>query len=405
MPGQQLNVTCKMCGQSGFTWGRVDGVDALVRLDNPNIGHHVVKDGKIRGCVNSLKDNLGIPLNPIQQAGASWTTAAPVAPAPAATPSNWQEVTDTANKAMQVALSTASEFGKVGLQAVTALQKMEGIETRMLAMLKSQQEVAIKIGDKPDFINVGRTHKDFVKLVKVVRSVKGTAVVFLDGEPGSMKTSVLPQLALALSLGDRYFVTSLNNQTSRSELLGYMSGHGEFVETPAYKVCKNGGIWLLDEVDASNANGLTGVNTLATNAFVGFPNGEVVQKHEDCYIIAAGNTIGSGADSKFIGRNQLDMASRTRFVYFHWATDWDYVAEIVRGITGSPQWAVKVRFLHDIVERRQIQFVVSSRVALTGARLIADGFAEDEVLDMMVWPNLSEDERRTVSNEYLSEVG
>lgn len=402
MPGQQLNVECRMCKKSGFTWGLIDGVSALVELGS-GAPHHIVRDGKVRGCLGSTTDNMGIPLTPQQHASVSYSTPKPMQTG--ALPANWQEITEKADKAMSVALSTASEFGKVGLQAVTALQKMEGIETRMLAMLKSQQEVSIKVGDHVPFVNVGRTHKDFVKLVRAVKAVRGTAVVFLIGEPGSMKTSVLPQLAKALGLDDRYYVTSLNNQTSRSELLGYMSGHGEFVETPAYKVCKNGGIWMLDEVDASNANGLTGANTIATNAFVGFPNGEVVQKHPDCYIIAAGNTIGSGADSQFIGRNQLDMASRTRFVYFQWDTDWDYVAEIVRGITGSPQWAVKVRFLHDIVIRRSIQFVVSSRVALTGAQLLADGFTEDEVLDMMVWPNMSEDERRTVRAEYLEEVG
>ena len=47
---------------------------------------------------------------------------------------------------------------------------------------------------------------------------------------------------------------------------------------------------------------------------ISLDNGEQIYKHKDCYVIACGNTDGSGETLEYNGRNKIDDAFMNRFV-------------------------------------------------------------------------------------------
>lgn len=339
-----------------------------------------------------------------------------VAPTSEQQAQDWSERIQQANN---TALSVVQQFGEMAKQYIEtkahmenslgmALAAVDDLKSTWQEQLKSVTPIMVKTPSH-EWVSAKRQHVNLPKLYRRVMQVRGRGIVFLVGEPGSMKTSVVDPLAEMLGIEEsRRFVVSANNQMSRAELLGFNNGYGNFVETAIYWVVKNGGLLIIDEIDAGNANVLTALNTAATNEFVGFANGELVRKHPQCYIIAAGNTVGKGSTEEFVGRNQLDLATRTRFVFLRWDTDWDLVAEIVKAQLGTDEWAKKVKLLHDIVQRHSYPFVVSSRVALIGAAMLADDEDEMTVLEEMVKPNLSEDEWDATMRDYermLEQVG
>ena len=57
---------------------------------------------------------------------------------------------------------------------------------------------------------------------------------------------------------------------------------------------RNGGLFFLDEMDASIPEVLVLLNAAIANGYFEFPNGKITA-HEDFRVVAAGNTVGSGA--------------------------------------------------------------------------------------------------------------
>lgn len=104
---------------------------------------------------------------------------------------------------------------------------------------------------------------------------------------------------------------------------GKIAGH--VVRTQFREAYENGGVFLLDEVDASDPDALTASNSALSNGMAAFPDA-LVRKHEDFVAIAAGNTFGSGADRQYVGRNQLDAATLDRFTVFE--VDYDEMLEL-----------------------------------------------------------------------------
>lgn len=71
---------------------------------------------------------------------------------------------------------------------------------------------------------------------------------------------------------------------------------------------------MLDEMDASIPEVLVILNAAIANRYFDFPAPiGYKEAHPDFRVIAAGNTVGQGADYQYVGRNQLDAASLDRF--------------------------------------------------------------------------------------------
>lgn len=151
----------------------------------------------------------------------------------------------------------------------------------------------------------GVLHKDFDKVVSMISDGES---VYLCGAAGTGKSFLAQQVAHALDLEYWYTASVVDD----IQLKGFIDANGRYHETQFYKAFTQGGIFLLDELDASVPETLVLLNNALANGYFDFPTGRTTA-HKDFHAIAAGNTFGTGADSTYTGRYCLDAASMDRF--------------------------------------------------------------------------------------------
>src|SRR5690606_1623246 len=161
--------------------------------------------------------------------------------------------------------------------------------------------------------------------------------VYLYGPAGSGKNHVLKQIADELGL-DFYFTNSVQQEY---KITGFIDAGGKYHETEFYKAFKNGGLFFLDEMDASIPEVLVLLNAALANGYFEFPNGKI-DAHEDFVVVSAGNTVGAGADEQYTGRLQLDQATLDRFAMI----EFDYDRNIELAISKGNEELVQ--FIRDI---------------------------------------------------------
>lgn len=153
----------------------------------------------------------------------------------------------------------------------------------------------------------GVQHEKFETILKFVAN---NEPVYLTGPAGSGKNVICKQIADALGL-DFYFTNAV---TQEYKLTGFTDALGEYQETQFYKAFTRGGVFMLDEMDASIPETLLILNAAIANKYFDFPAPIGFREaHPNFRVIAAGNTIGHGADFEYVGRNQLDASSIDRF--------------------------------------------------------------------------------------------
>lgn len=203
----------------------------------------------------------------------------------------------------------------------------------------------------------GNFHKDFEKILKVVDA---NVPVMLVGRAGSGKNHTLEQVAEALDL-DFYFSNAV---TQEYTLKGFIDANGHFHETQFYKAFSQGGMFFLDEIDASIPEALIVLNSAIANGYFDFPIGRV-RKHERFRVVSASNTWGTGANAIYIGRNQLDGATLDRFVQI----EFDYDNELERGFTSDNDLYEFTIDLRKAIDKTQTRAIVSMRALLNADKL------------------------------------
>ena len=146
------------------------------------------------------------------------------------------------------------------------------------------------------------------KFDTVLKLVQADLPVFMSGPAGSGKNVICKQVAEALDL-DFHFTNAV---TQEYRLTGFIDAMGKYHETEFYRAFKFGGVFFLDEMDASIPEVLVILNAAIANRYFEFPCGKI-DAHPDFRIVAAGNTFGTGADNTYTGRYCLDGASLDRF--------------------------------------------------------------------------------------------
>lgn len=149
-------------------------------------------------------------------------------------------------------------------------------------------------------------HKQFDTILNALSA--GMAVYF-HGPAGTGKSYLGKQLAKVLNLPFHY----TNCVTDEVQVKGFVDARGVYHETPFYKAFTQGGVFLLDELDASNEETAVMLNDALANKRFDFPTG-AVEAHPDFKCVATGNTFGTGADNIYTGRRQLDAATMDRFI-------------------------------------------------------------------------------------------
>lgn len=254
--------------------------------------------------------------------------------------------------------------------------------------VKEETEIAIitetKQPKESGYIHKHYKYSDLLKICKLNMEQDAKINVNLVGPAGSGKSTVCHQIADSLNL--QFYFISVGQQTTKSDLLGYMDANGKYVTTPLRQAYENGGIFLLDEIDAGNANVITVLNAMLANGLAYFPDSQV-ERHKDFICFSAANTYGRGADRLFVGRNQLDAASLDRFIVI----DFDYDDELEFKLANNQLWTIYVQQLRLSAFRLKERIVISPRASIYGAKLISAGFSQKEVEDMVIWKGISKD--------------
>lgn len=197
----------------------------------------------------------------------------------------------------------------------------------------------------------GITHEEFETVLKFVANDEP---VFLTGPAGSGKNVLCKQIADALGL--KFYFT--NAVTQEYKLTGFTDAMGKYQETQFYKAFTQGGVFMLDEMDASIPEVLVILNAAIANRYFDFPAPiGYVEAHPDFRVIAAGNTTGHGADFNYVGRNQLDAASLDRFAIVRI----DYSPSIENSVAGDIEIADFCRDFRRAAEEAGVQVIVSYR--------------------------------------------
>lgn len=233
-------------------------------------------------------------------------------------------------------------------------------------------------------IDMGVQHAQFPVLVKVLQT---RFPVWLPGPAGSGKTTAAKNAAQALSVPFHH-TGAVDNVY---QLLGFIDAGGTYHRTTFREAYENGGVFLWDEVDASNPAALVAFNAALENGECVFPDA-VISKHADCYFIAAANTYGSGATHEYVGRTKIDAATVDRFVML----DWQYDEILERAIAGDNPWTTYVQKIRRAVVAAGIKHLVTPRASIRGNALLAAGIHKDEVIKMTVRKGLAADTWATV---------
>jgi len=256
------------------------------------------------------------------------------------------------------------------------------------SLLPKKQEIVVTT-DTGSKVEVGLAHKTFPTLLKLA-SLR--ANVFLTGPAGSGKTFACEQVAKALNIP--FYFDSVGMQTSKTDLLGFTNANGIYVPTKLRLAYENGGVYLMDEIDAGNPNVLTIINAMLANGIASFPDG-MVKRHPDFIFFAAGNTWGLGGDIQYVGRNKIDAATLNRFVTVYF----DYDEDLETDLCDNKEWVKKIQNLRAAVARLKEKVLVTPRATIMGAKMLTLGFTENECLDALVFQGVNPEVRSRIVME------
>lgn len=218
-------------------------------------------------------------------------------------------------------------------------------------------------------------------------AVAANCPAWIAGPAGSGKSFAAKQVAQALDLDFAYHGAMI----MAHELLGYKDGNGQYHETDFVRLYENGGVILLDEVDAGGNEALLALNNGIAGDVLATPKG-MVERHPDFRIIAAANTWGLGATSDYVGRCRIDSAFLDRFV----SIEWDYDEALERKLTNNTGWCLRVQSARRKARDVGLKVVISPRATIHGARLIAAGMSEDKAAMMTYLQKLTPAQRDMV---------
>ena len=325
---------------------RGEDIEAIVNDDESNVSdiRNAMKEWKMNGETNSLTGFI-----------------------------NWYKYERSAKKEENVSRETSAP--STGLDA--SLNILTNVVANMVAQMKSdeiEQKVAEGLKEKVDayiYEQYGKIEKKVTlvsefgrkelpgvqheKFETVLKFVANNEPVYLSGPAGSGKNVICKQVADALGL-DFYFTNAV---TQEYKLTGFTDANGRFHESQFYKAFVNGGVFMLDEMDASIPEVLIILNAAIANRYFDFPApiGKV-EANPNFRVIAAGNTLGHGADSNYVGRNTLDAASLDRFAMI----EIDYDNRIALNVTdNNTTLVVFCNNFRKAAEKNGLQVTVSYR--------------------------------------------
>lgn len=234
----------------------------------------------------------------------------------------------------------------------------------------------------------GVLHEQFDTVLKFVENDEP---VFLSGPAGSGKNYICQQIAEVLGL-NFYFSNAV---TQEYKLIGFTDANGNYQPTQFYKAFTEGGLFMLDEIDASIPEVLVILNAAIANRYFDFPAPIGYKKaHPDFRVVAAGNTTGNGADYTYVGRNQLDGASLDRFAI----VKVDYSKSIEDSMAGDIALSDFCREFRKAADKTGVQIITSYR-AINRLAKMTQIMELSDALDTCLIKGLAKDDIQIICRE------
>lgn len=222
---------------------------------------------------------------------------------------------ETYKKAIET-LQVTIKTNNVTIDELKSKHLKEMSELRASKPTAEVVEIQLKNGPKMVKKTTGLFHSAFKTILELAQAREN---IFIYGPTGCGKTHICEQVAEALNLS--FSFVSCTSGMSEGIVGGRLlpvgeQGRFEYVQSEFVKAYENGGVFLLDEIDAADPNVLLFINSALANGKASVPNRQeapYAERHEDFVCVAAANTVGTGADRLYAGRNKLDMSTLDRF--------------------------------------------------------------------------------------------
>lgn len=256
--------------------------------------------------------------------------------------------------------------------------------------------ITIKIEKEKEIKKItGIFHSVFPSVVKLVS--KGVPV-YLKGDAGTGKSVLSEQVARALNI--KFYYSGAVQQ--EYGIRGFTDAYGTYRESEFYKAFTTGGLFMLDEMDASSPDVLVLLNGAIANGWFDFPApvGRVCA-HEDFRVIGAGNTSLSGANEYYSGRQMLDKATVDRFLFVN--LDYDKNIELLMA-GGDENLALFARDLRAAVKKQGINTIVSYR-AIKNFKDSADILGEEDAMLATFLKELSKSDIQSIISQMPDKAG
>lgn len=228
--------------------------------------------------------------------------------------------------------------------------------------------------------------------------------VYLAGPAGAGKNFTVEQICWNHGWGF-YFSNSIQQEY---KLTGFVDANGVYHETQFYKAAVSGEpcVFFLDELDASIPDVVILLNAAIANGYFEFPTWTVLNENGEpeerggkidlkhVKFVAAGNTVGTGADDLYTGRAVLDAATLDRFTII----EFNYDMRVEMSLTDNN--AELVAFIHDLREyttKNGIRGVFSYRCMIYVTKLEKGGKLDiKKILKMTVFKGMDVDTIKSI---------
>lgn len=339
--------------------------------------------------INMLNaDKPNVPVQTVEQA-----PAAPAALMPPAMP-----VTTQQPEKIQAAFSLNLNVADMVSAGISDYINNSGVlnhvnEQIMLEASKLRPNEITVNSNKPVTIE-GKLHKDFQLAMRLLLIKKQ---IYIAGAAGTGKTTLAGQCAKAMGL--KFGHMSVSAGISEAHLLGRMSAHGDYLPSMFADMYENGGLFLLDEIDSASPDVILVINSALANGHMSLPSrvsNNIATRHDQFYVIAAGNTFGNGSVS-YSGRQIQDAAFMDRFVLSKIHIDYDMNLE--REISSTlPLLAMTFHTIRANVTKHKIDRPVSTRTIADGIELYRNQFSLKDILDIFFIGWNAQEKQRAMEN-------
>jgi len=210
----------------------------------------------------------------------------------------------------------------------------------------------------------------------------------------SSKSHTLQQVALGL--GIPFHSQSVSMQTTKTDLIGFVDANGVYRYNGFIHAFRDGGLFNLDEIDAGNPNVLVVLNSAISNGFIETPDGNMLTKHDNFRMACTANTVGTGANTKYVGRNKLDAATLDRFALVHFELD----EELEEKLSGDKALASGFRAMRKLADKKFEDIMITMRSCIGTSKLMKAGIDVETALNIHCFKGIDEDAKGALLKEF-----